>query len=140
MKATKTLYALVFKESGEILTPDSFKQHWPNYGGNWLQGWRPPKKVYYKIGHAKTGFSHIPDAIKPSIAIAEFSVSKIVQDGEELLAKQKKAAAIKEIKSSISILKYQIENLRLEQERAKDNNNKIAELEQKLKELENLEA
>ena len=137
MKQTKTLYALIFKDSGEILTPDSFKEHWPNYGGSWLQGWRPPKKVYYKIGHAKSGFSHIPDQIKPSIAIAEFTVSKIIEDGKNLVDKQKKSAKIKEIKQQISNLKYKRKIYEEKKKDLENYKNDLKKLEMELKKYEN---
>ena len=33
-KEYKELYVLVFKDTGIILTPDSFKEYWKNYGGS----------------------------------------------------------------------------------------------------------
>jgi hypothetical protein len=99
----KTLYALVFKDTGEIVTPTSFKEHWKNYGSNSLQGWKPPKKVYYKLCHAKSGFSHIPAEIKSEIVIAEFTSTNIVVDGAELkkvqLVNHKKLQKERELKS-----------------------------------------
>lgn len=89
----KTLFVIIWKESEEILTPDSFKKYWPNYGSNNLHGWRPAKKIYYKMGQAKNGFSYIPDEIKPELAIAEFSLDKIVLGGVELNETQQKAKA-----------------------------------------------
>lgn len=112
-----TLYSIAFKETGEPLTPESFKKHWPNYGTNNLYGWRPPKKVYYSIGNAKKGFAHIPEELKPKLVIAEFTMSKIVEDGADLAKKQadskfklKKQREIAANESRILELKQQLES------------------------------
>lgn len=84
----KEVFAIVFKDTNEILTPDTFKKYWPGYGSNNLYGWRPPKKIYYTIGTARSGFSHIPDKIKPKLAIATFGFVKLIEDGAELYKKQ----------------------------------------------------
>lgn len=96
------LYAINFKESGEILTPESYKKYWPNYGGNNLHGWKAPKKVYYTLGKAKNGFSHVPDQLKPLLEISEFTRTKSLVDGEELMKTQKEAKFKKEEKLKIA--------------------------------------
>jgi hypothetical protein len=97
------IYALVWTESGEILSPDSFKQYWPNYGNS---GWRAPKKVYFTLGTAKAGFSHIPQEIKPLISIAKFSIPELILGGEELLAQQAEAKQVKEAKFKAQQAEY----------------------------------
>ena len=94
----KELYAIIFKDTGEILTPDSFKEYWKNYGSNSLQGWNPPKKIYYTLGRARSGFAHIPDELKEKTAIANFVFSEIIEDGAELKEKQYQARKKKEEK------------------------------------------
>ena len=84
----KEVFAIVFKDTGEILTPKVFDKYWPNYGSSGLCGWRPPKKIYYTLGTARSGFSHIPDKIKPKLAIATFGFVKLIEDGAELYKKQ----------------------------------------------------
>ena len=105
------LYVLTFKDTNEILTPASFKAHWPNYGsiGSNLQGWRPPKKIYYTLGTAKSGFSHIPDKIKPYIAISEFVWAKDVIDGAKLKDEQKVRKAKKELAYDTQLAIYRAE-------------------------------
>jgi hypothetical protein len=83
------LFALTFKDSGEILTPDSYKKYWKNYGRNDLTGWHPPKKIYYTLGTAKAGFGHIPEQIKPLVEISKFVRSECVIDGAGLQTEQK---------------------------------------------------
>jgi hypothetical protein len=119
----KTLYALIFKESGEIVTPESFKKYWKNYGDadGWLQGWRPPKKVYYTVGHAKSGFAHIPSEIKPLVSIAEFSFSKILDDGDSLI----KSSKLRKIKLQISKLNRRLTDLQDNQDTNKSLISKI---------------
>lgn len=97
----KTLFVIVWKESGEILDPKSFKKYWPNYGSkrpHRSYGWRPTKKVYYTLGTAKSGFKYIPKEIKKELAIAEFSLDNIVMDGVELEKVQEESKLKKELK------------------------------------------
>jgi hypothetical protein len=86
------IFAICWKpKEGEQPTPlsaKSFKDYWPNYGGNHLYGWRPPKKVYFSLGTAKTGFSHIPDEIKPLCGIYRLSIGDEMADGEVLAKEQ----------------------------------------------------
>ncbi len=83
------IYAIVWKESKEVLSPQSYEKYWPSYGQNSLYGWRPPKKIYFKLGLAKSGFSHIPEQMKPLLEIAKFTFSETVADGNTLMQKQK---------------------------------------------------
>lgn len=131
----KTIYAIIFKDTQEILTPESFKKYWPNYGGNNLYGWRAPKKVYYKLGHAKTGFSHIPNKLKSKLAIAEFSPSKIIEDGQKLHAQQLVNKEIKNHKIRIASIKRRIKNISGETKKIKGYTEELERLNSKLKEL-----
>ena len=108
-KEYKELYVLVFKETGIILTPDSFHEYWKNYGssGGNLYGWRPPKKIYYTLGMAKRGFSYIPDDLKPKITISKFIRGEDVIDGQELKDIQVELKKKKKIAREISDAKRQ---------------------------------
>jgi len=130
-----TLYAIIFKESGEVLTPDSIKKYWPSYGTNGLYGWRPPKKIYYTLGKAKQGFSYIPEQLKPKLAIAEFTYFKIVEEGTELKRKQDINRIKKEYRDNIRILKAKIRNCNIEKERLTDLNISLQQYQQQLDEL-----
>ena len=105
----KSIYAIVFKDTQEILTPDSFTEYWRNYGGNNLYGWRAPKKLYFTIGRARGGFAHIPEELKSKVAIARFDFAEVEQDGEELREKQKITRAKKEEKVKERQAKYRLE-------------------------------
>lgn len=121
-KIYKELYVLVFKETGEIVTPDSFKKYWKNYGsvGNSLGGWRPPKKIYYTLGTAKSGFNYIPEQIKSQIGIALFAQQSIVVDGIELADKQKMAAEKRRKEDEIRRNQYCLEQAKLKLEEAQN--------------------
>ncbi len=66
------LYVLML--DGVILTPDSFQEYWKNYGttGSSLYGWRPPKKIYYTLGHARNGLRFVPEQIRDKVQIHVF--------------------------------------------------------------------
>lgn len=103
------LFAITFKETGEILTPDSFKEHWPKYGsssGAGLYGWRPPKKIYYNFGQAKRGFSFVPEALKPQLEISVFERVRALEDGEVLAKQQIEAKQKRKINQEKKNLKY----------------------------------
>ena len=84
------LFAIVFTETGELLSPSSFKKYWPKYGENGLYGWRPPKKIYFTLGQARAGFSHIPDALKEKVSIRRFVGAGDVILGKHLKELQRK--------------------------------------------------
>jgi len=106
LRAYKELYVLIIKESGEILTPDSFKLYWKNYGKSELYGWRFPKKIYYTLGHARSGFSHIPAQIKDKVGIAKFTLNQLCEDGAEIVVKQKIEKEAKEKARAESMAKW----------------------------------
>lgn len=80
----KELFVIVFKDSKAPVTTDNIKKYWPNYGTNELYGWRPPKKVYFKLHHAKAGFSHLPADLQPYLEICKYGYIETVIDGEIL--------------------------------------------------------
>jgi phosphoribosylformylglycinamidine (FGAM) synthase PurS component len=103
------LFALTFKDSGAILTPDSYKEYWKGYGQNDLSGWKPPKKIYYTLGTAKAGFGHIPEQIKPLVEISKFVRSECVIDGAGLQTEQKVKRDKKEELRKTRQAKYALE-------------------------------
>jgi hypothetical protein len=103
------LYAINFIETGEILTPESFKEYWKNYGGNSLHGWRPPKKIYYTLGRAKGGFAYIPEQLKPLLEISEFTKSKSLILGSDLMVTQKEKREAKLEEKKVRIAKAELE-------------------------------
>ena len=116
------LYAIVIKETKEILDADSIKEYWNNYGdasSRGLYGWIKPKKIYTKLHLAKTGFSHIPEQMKPHLAIATFTFNDFVVDGNKLKEEQKLRREDKKRKREERNAKYQLELARKEFEDAK---------------------
>jgi hypothetical protein len=114
------LYALVLKDTKEILTPDSFKKYWKNYGSNQLHGWRPAKKIYYTLGTAKAGFNHIPESIKPQVSIAIFSFDRFEYDGSLLVEHQRVKKEKKEAERKERWAKQDLERAERELRQAKE--------------------
>jgi hypothetical protein len=48
-----------------------------------LYGWRVPKKVYYKIHHAKNGLRHLPKQIQKYVEIVRYLPSEVVVSKKE---------------------------------------------------------
>ena len=82
------IYAIVFKDTGELITPRVIREHWPHYGDNSLYGWRPPKKIYDTIGRAKAGFAHLPEKVKDLLSIMEFVPQREIITGPDLRVEQ----------------------------------------------------
>lgn len=112
------LYAIVITETKEILEPKTFNAYWKNYGKNSLYGWNRPKKIYLTIGQARSGFAHIPDAMKEYLSIAEFTFNEFVQDGKDLMVEQKEKRETKEKKRREQNAKYWLEIAQQNFERA----------------------
>ena len=112
----KILYAIIFKNSGEVLTS---------------------KKVYNTLRKAKQGFSYIPDQLKSQLAIAEFTMNKIVESGAELRDQQEINRIKREYKEKISNLKYKISNCKAEISRVNSLTETLNQLQAELKELTN---
>jgi hypothetical protein len=103
------LFVLIL--DGNILTPEAFKAHWKSYGSSGLHGWRPPKKVYYKLSHARCGLSHVPQEIKSKVSIHKFSSVGIVASGEEIAEQQEKVRERRETEVKARALRYKKEEL-----------------------------
>ncbi len=134
------LYVITFKETKEMVTPDSIKKYWKNYGsarGSGLYGWRPAKRVYYSLGKAKVGFSYIPDQLKPQCEISMYTYSESVVDGEDLQVAQDTAQKKKERERRIKSLEWQIKtSLSLISDVAQKKS-EVERLKKKLEELKN---
>ena len=99
-----TIYAIHYK--GQLL--GSFK--WE--GGNvssYLQGWRPPKKVYWKLGLARSGATYLPEDILDECEIVEYAPVKTVEK-LSTQSRQKKRLE-KELKDAQASLKWNHEYL-----------------------------
>ena len=91
------IYALHYK--GKLL--GSFR--WTQGGPDWLQGWRPPKKVYFKLGLARSGATYLPTEALDDIEIVRYAPVEVV---EKLNGKQLR---IKKIKKDLKkYLRYEM--------------------------------
>lgn len=136
MKEPKTneniIYAIHHK--GQLLG----SYQWRNGAASYLQGWRPPKKVYWKLGLARSGATHLPENLLDDCEIVEYAPVKTV---EKLSTKgRQKKRLEKELKDAQESLKWNHEYLakaeKQYRETYRDNlertQNKIKELEQKI--------
>jgi len=77
------LFVILF--DGQFITPKLLKKIWTNYGsaGNTLQGWRPPKKVYYSLAVAKAQMRWIakyaPQEFVELVQIHRFASVEVVK-------------------------------------------------------------
>jgi len=58
--------------NGKLISQNVWKDFSKNYGSNELQGWKPPKRLYYKLGHAKNGIRHLPKQIQNKVEIVKY--------------------------------------------------------------------
>jgi len=52
---------------------------WENSDGAGLQGWRPPKKIYFKEGQANCGATHLPTEILDDIELVEYVPIRVIK-------------------------------------------------------------
>lgn len=52
---------------------------WTAGGPSWLQGWRPPKKVYFKLGLARAGAAHLPVESLDDVEIVKYQPVQVVE-------------------------------------------------------------
>ncbi len=64
------IFAIHFE--GELLHPDIWRDYSKNYGSSGLHGWRPAKKFYYKIGHAKCALTHLPAQVRAKCEVVRY--------------------------------------------------------------------
>lgn len=130
------IYAIHYK--GQLL--GSFK--WEGGGASsYLQGWRPPKKVYWKLGLARSGATHLPEDILDECEIVEYAPVKTVEKLSTQSHQKKRLE--KELKDAQSSLKWNAEwierceqqNRDIYENNAKDAQNKIQQLTEKLSTL-----
>jgi len=63
----------VLHYQGKIITPWIWKEFSKNYGHHGgLVGWRAPKYLYMKLGHAKCAIKHLPKIIQNQIEIVKY--------------------------------------------------------------------
>jgi len=89
------LYALHYQ--GKLL--GTFK--WASGKPDYLQGWRPPKKIYFKVGQANCGVSHLPKDVQKDIEIIEYRPAS----GGGVVQYDTIAASIRKKKREISRLR-----------------------------------
>lgn len=102
-----TIYAIHYK--GQLL--GSFK--WGSGASDYLYGWRPPKKVYWKLGLARSGATHLPEDILDDCEIVEYAPVKTV---EKLSTKDRQKKRLeRELKDAQDSLKWSHEWLEKEE-------------------------
>lgn len=127
------LYAIHYKD--QLL--GTFK--WKNGSRNPnLQGWRPAKKVYWKLGLARSGATHLPEDILDECEIVEYAPVKTV---EKLSTKDRQKKRLEnELKDAQASLKWNHEwlaksldkNKRLYEQNLQKTQEKIQQLTDKL--------
>jgi hypothetical protein len=118
------VYAITFTENKAILTEDSLKKYWPNYGKNGLHGWRPPKRLYFTLGMAKSAFRKLPAELQKQLCISKFTFFSIEANSDELIKEynvkllkkhesdKKKNALKNQLEHELRILKDRLNKLR----------------------------
>ncbi len=76
MSQVNEVYALHL--DGELLEGNVWKKYSKKYGTNGLYGWKPPKRIYYKLGHAKNGLSHLPAEIRSKVEIVRYIPAPVI--------------------------------------------------------------
>lgn len=69
-KQENAVYA--FHLDGELLVGNVWKKYSSKYGDNGLYGWKPPKRVYFTLGYARAGRSHLPHQIRNKTKIVKY--------------------------------------------------------------------
>lgn len=122
-----TIYAIHYK--GQLL--GSFK--WGSGAPN-LYGWRPPKKVYWKLCLARSGATHLPEDILDDCEIVEYAPVKTV---EKLSTKDRQKKRLeKELKVAQYSLRLNREYLANAEKQYKETYERnLKKAEEKIKEL-----
>lgn len=107
----------------------TFKWLNSNPGMN-LQGWRPPKKVYFTLGMARSGATHLPREIIDEIEIVEYLPGKVIK--APTLKEIENNRAKREIASLKKSLKYCKAHTAQNYYKEKDIIKKIEELQVKI--------
>jgi len=61
---------------GKLISSNIWKEYSTRYGGNSLYGWRKPKRLYMKIGHAKSAIHHLPKEVQDKVEIVKYIPAK----------------------------------------------------------------
>ncbi len=124
-----TIYAIHYK--GQLL--GSFKWEGGN-ASSYLQGWRPPKKVYWKLGLARSGAAHLPEDVLDDCEIVEYAPVKTV---EKLSTKDRQKKRLeKELKNAQLSLKWNHEyQAKAEKENRDAYERNIKKAQEKIKEI-----
>ena len=71
---------------GQMLHPAVWANYSERYGkvGEWIQGWRPPKKVYHSIGHARVGIGQLPAELRGKVEIVRYTPAEVVQKAKSM--------------------------------------------------------
>lgn len=100
------IYAIVFKDTNEVITEERIREIWPSYGHG---SYRVAKKVYFTLGTAKSGFSRLPDQIKSELKIQEFHPTGNSIPGEVIVEEYQKRAVKKKAADERRHQKYEEE-------------------------------
>lgn len=57
---------------GKIVDTKIWREFSKKYGTGQLYGWRPPKKIYMKLGHAKAALHHLPQQVQKKAKIVRY--------------------------------------------------------------------
>lgn len=93
---TNELYVIHFH--GELLEPNVWKKYSSKYGGLGMHGWRAPKKVYYKIHHARSAMRHLPKEIQADCEIVRYIPGEVVEHSSDTEAAYQERKRQKQIK------------------------------------------
>lgn len=80
-KPNNELFVIHFH--GEILEPNVWRKYSKNYGGSGLYGWRAPKKIYYKLGHARSALTHLPLEVQKDCEIVRYHPGEVIERGTD---------------------------------------------------------
>lgn len=71
---------------GQMLHPAVWANYSAKYGNakDWIMGWRPPKKVYHSIGHARVGLGQLPAELRGKVEIVRYIPAEVVQKASPL--------------------------------------------------------
>ena len=142
-KPSNKLYAIHYK--GILLSTIDWGNNSTGISST-LQGWRPAKKVYFTLGTAKSGITHLPEIIRKDCSIVEYTPNtknSTLKFDETAYQIRKVKVKIKELEKGLSyyiqrdgfpdlVIKYKTEIKKFQEslvslEKEKENNNKVDE-------------
>lgn len=132
LKPTNKLYAIHYKNQ-LLSTVD-----WEGGTASTLQGWRPAKKVYFTLGTAKSGITHIPELIRKDCSIVEYAPNtktSTLKFDETAFQIRRLKVKIKEHKRT---LKYYLDRDGFTSDKTIEYKKELADLKNQLNDLEKL--